>query len=319
MNELIGHSKQLQRIRKKVKELSKTLNPVVIIGEPGVGKSVIAEQIHETSTGRETPFVHVNLANTNEGRLRALVQSLLDKHLFINPSTSGHGNFQLPVGSTLIVEGVESSGPAARKALLDLIEGLGQHRSGIRIVVLLTQAVKRLRNEQDSFDGLWKSLEAWNQIIVPPLRERQEDIPVLIEHFVHQTAKELNLGEIIVDINAVGVLVRREWKGNIQELKTFVEQAMMLSGDNDTFTLPDSLVDEQSELTRMIQRIDKGVDFALDKSMELIERRILERVLKKFGFNQSRSARFLRITEDTLRYRMKKLGIPTSSLHETSR
>jgi len=319
VNELIGHSKHLQRIRKKVKQLSKSIDPVVIIGESGVGKSVIAEHIHEASAGREKPFVHVNLAVTNEVRLRALVESLLDRHLFINPSTSGHGSFQLPTGSTLILEGVESCGPAARRAFHDLIEGLAQHRSGIRVIVLLTQPINRSRNEQDPFGSLWKSLQSWDHIVVPPLRERQEDIPELIEHFVRQTAKELNLGEIIVDINAVGVLVRREWKGNIEELKTFVEQAMMLSSDKETFTLPDSLIDEQSELTRMIQRIDKGIDFALDKSMELIERRILERVLKKFGFNQSRAARFLKITEDTLRYRMKKLGIPTSSSHETSR
>lgn len=318
MNELIGHSKHLQRIKKKVTELSKSIDPVVIIGEPGVGKSVIAEHIHEASVEREKPFVHLNLATANEVRLRALVQSLLERRLFINPSTSGHGNFQLPTGSTLIIEEVESCSPAARRAFLDLIKGLGRHRSGIRVIVLLTQPINRSRNKQDPFDSLWKSLERWDHIVVPPLRERQDDIPELIEHFVRQTAKEMNLGEIIVDINAVGVLVRREWKGNIRELKTFVEQAMMLSSDKETFSLPESLIDEQSELTRMILQIDKGIDFALDNSMELIERRILERVLNKFGFNQSRAARFLKITEDTLRYRMKKLGIPTSSSHETS-
>ena len=128
----------------------------------------------------------------------------------------------------------------------------------------------------------------------------------ILERYEHTDS-----GEVIIDINAVSLLARKEWKGNVEELKSFIGQALMLSEDKETFTLPESLVDEQSELANMLQQINDGIGFALDRSMELIERRILERVLRKFDFNQSRAARFLKITEDTLRYRMKKLGIST--------
>jgi two-component system, NtrC family, response regulator AtoC len=317
MKELIGQSNHLQTIRKKVKQLSRSMQPLIIIGEIGVGKSVIAENIHQASDSGQAPYVHLNLAVTDDLRLRTLVRSVIDNRVYINPSTPGHGTFELSRGSTIAIEALETSGLAARRTIAELVDNLTKKEPEIRLVLLLTQPIESFYRNGDTLTGFWKSLEGWESLVVLPLRERQEDIPELIEHFVRQTARELNLGEMIVDINAVSILVRREWKGNIQELKTFIEQAMMLSGNKDTFTLPESLMDEQSELTRILQRIDKGIDFALDRSIELIERRILERVLSKFEFNQSRAARFLKITEDTLRYRMKKLGIPTASSHES--
>lgn len=315
MKELIGESKQLQIVRARLKAVSSSDRSVVIIGEQGVGKSVVAENIHALSAAEQKPFVHLNLSVIDELRLRTLVQSLLEDRLFVNPATSDHGNFDLPDGASVIVEGIETLGLAGSRILADLVEGFSKKKYRIRLIFLLTHTPKDALYDHIITETCRRILETWECIEIPPLRDRQDDIPELIEHFVRQTAKELNLGEVIVDINAVSVLSHHEWKGNVQELKTFVEQAMMLSSDKETFTLPESLIDEQSELTQMLHRIDKGIDFALDKSMELIERRILERVLAKFEFNQSRAARFLKITEDTLRYRMKKLGIPTSTAH----
>ena len=116
----------------------------------------------------------------------------------------------------------------------------------------------------------------------------------------------------MIDSNAMGVLVRQEWKENVQELKRLVERSIVLSRDKNVFRLPAGLVNEEAELSRILSRIDEGADFALDNAMEIIEKGILLRTLGKFEFNQSRAARFLKMTEDTLRYRMKRLGIPTA-------
>jgi two-component system, NtrC family, response regulator AtoC len=145
-----------------------------------------------------------------------------------------------------------------------------------------------------------------------PLRERREDIPDLVEYFVKQIAGELGMGEMVIDANAIGVLVRQEWKENVLELKRMIERSLVLSRDKEVFRLPAGIVNEQAELSRILDRIEAGTDFALDNSLEIIEKGILLRTLEKFGFNQSRAARFLKITEDTLRYRMKRLGIPTA-------
>lgn len=309
MEELIGQSRPIQQIRRKIQQLAKTRKNVLVVGEQGVGKSVVAKSVHLQSSFSTKPFVYLATNSTDELNLRSVVQKILKKHEFANPTTSQHGNFALPEGTTLILDNVENLSAAGQQIILDLLAGLESTHANIRIMLLLTLSPRALMKEGDLLGTFASVLKGWDSVSVPPLRDRREDIPELIEYFVRRAATELKMGEMAIDINAVSLLVRKEWKGNAQELKAFVEQALMLSEDKEIFTLPSSLIDEQSELSAMLRRIDDGVGFAIDRSMELIERRILERVLGKFGFNQSRAARFLKITEDTLRYRMKKLGI----------
>lgn len=309
MKTLIGGSRHIQSIRETVRRLASTSADLVITGEPGTGKSVVAELIHSTGSHAQAPFVRLNVALIDEIRLRSMVQSILTSREFLNPSTSDHGNFHLPDGSTLILDEIESASLPAQTIMADFITSVRQKGSGLRFMLLLNEPVKILLNEKRLLPSIGKLIRSWETIAVPALRERVEDIPELIEHFVFETAREMGLGNMVIDVNAVGVLVRKEWRGNVRELKSFIERAMLLSENKDTFVLPDVLVDEQSELTQMLEHIEQGVEFAIDRSMELIEKRILERVLRKFEFNQSRAARFLKITEDTLRYRMKKLGI----------
>jgi DNA-binding NtrC family response regulator len=306
---LIGKSKAIQRVRENVRSIASSSSHVIVTGEPGTGKSVVAQSIHEQGAGRNTPFAILDTAGIDEMKLRSTVQSILTRREFLNPSTSGHGNFHLPDGATLILDGIDRSSPPAQKIILEFINGMVGTGQKIRLVLLLSGGLKELVRSGQLLSNFQKTTKGWPTIHVPPLREREDDIPELIEHFVLETAKEMDLGEVIIDVNAISILVRKEWKGNVQELKSFVERAMLLSNNKEVFMLPEGLIDEQSELTQMLERIDKGIDFAIDKSMELIEKKILERVLAKFGFNQSRAARFLKITEDTLRYRMKKLGI----------
>jgi len=309
MKSLIGKSKAIQRVCESVQFIGSATSNVIIIGEPGTGKSVAAQSIHEQSADKNMPFAILDTAGIDEIKLRTTVQSILTRREFLNPSTSGHGNFHLPDGATLILDSIDHSSLPAQTILQDFISGMIESRQRIRLILLLNGSLKELTRSGHLLIDFLKITKGWPVVHMPPLRERVEDIPELIEHFVLETAREMNLGEIVIDVNAISVLVRKEWKGNVQELKSFVERAMLLSSDKEVFVLPEGLIDEQSELAQMLERIDKGIDFAIDKSMELIEKKILERVLIKFEFNQSRAARFLKITEDTLRYRMKKLGI----------
>ena len=309
MEKLIGQSKPIQKIRRKIVQLGKTRENVIIVGERGVGKSVVAKNIHSKSGHSLKPVVHLSVDSIDELGLSSTVQAILTKYEFVNLDTSPHGNFPLPDGTTLILDGVEKLTVPGQRIIVELIESIEKHSHRIRLMILLSSRYRDLIEDGTLINGFANSFKHWRTVVVPPLRERPEDIPELVEHFVHRATAELKMGKMVIDINAISLLVRKEWKENVQELKAFVEQALMLSEDKGTFTLPSSLIDEQSELSAMLHQIDNGIGFALDRSMELIERRILERVLRKFGFNQSRAARFLKITEDTLRYRMKKLGI----------
>ncbi len=299
MEELIGKSKPIQQIRRKIRQLAKSNKNVVLVGERGVGKSVVAKCIHHQSAHSARPFVYLDVTTIEELKLRSIVQAIFTKRELVNPEMPDLGKVSLPEGSSLIIDKAEQTSTPAQTIIAEFLRQLGQKHQGIRVMLLL-----------GTVSGGFKDiLKGWEKITVPPLRDRREDIPDLIDYFVRRAAEDLGLGDVTIDINAVSLLARKEWKGNVEQLKNFIGQVLMLTEDKEMFTLPESLIDERSELADMLQRIDDGIEFAFDQSMELIERRILERVLKKFGFNQSRAARFLKITEDTLRYRMKKLGI----------
>jgi DNA-binding NtrC family response regulator len=148
-------------------------------------------------------------------------------------------------------------------------------------------------------------------ISVPPLRERREDIPLLVKHFVGEISRDLGLKDIALDINAIDVLVRHHWGDNIRELKAVIDKSVLFS-QGGRFVLPPELVDEKTEVVKMINNVVAGQEFILDKSLDVIEKGIIERALNRFSFNQSRAANFLGMTEQTLRYKLKRLGIPSA-------
>ena len=213
---------------------------------------------------------------------------------------------------TEIIEDIDRSGLTAQNSVCELLSFFRKQKRDVRQIMLLQTPMTLALKNGAVLPCLLEETKRWETIKIPPLRERQEDIPDLVEYFVAQIGKDLGFEGMIIDSNAIGVLVRQEWKENVQELKRLVERSIVLSREKDVFRLPAGLVNEQAELSRIITRIDEGAEFALDNSMEIIEKGILIRTLEKFEFNQSRAARFLKMTEDTLRYRMKRLGIPTA-------
>ena len=310
--QLIGSSKAIRRVRDEVKKLARSRKNVVIIGEVGVGKGLVAEAIHHAGKDADKPYVRVSLASIDPARLRKIIEGVIEHGKFYNPIAPEHGDFTLVDGSSLIFEDVGTAGFAAQKAVCDLLESSFERKRGLRIMLLFREAIREGAKSGKIMKCLLDNTKDWETIVVPPLRERPDDIPDLVEHFVKETGKELGTEGMVIDANAIGVLVRQEWNENVQQLKRTIERSILLSADKEVFRLPADLVSEQAELARILDRINEGIDFALDSSMEIIEKGILQRTLERFGFNQSRAARFLKITEDTLRYRMKRLGIPTS-------
>ena len=310
--QIIGNSKAVQRIRIQAKKLSKSRKGIVLIGEQGVGKGAIAEYIHSSSADAKRPLIHLNLSGLDEGRVRKLIRGIIEHREFRNPIASAHGDFRLADGSNLIFEDSEKSTQAVQQALCELLEASKSGKFDFRFVFPFIINIEELHKQGVILECLYDGIKQFERIELPSLRERPEDIPEFVEHFANTIAKELGMKDLVIDANALEVLTRHPWRGNVQELKECIERSIVSSEDKHEFRLPDDLISEEVELRRVLERIESGVEFALDSSMEVIEKRILERVLGKFHFNQSRAARFLRITEDTLRYRMKKLGIPTA-------
>jgi DNA-binding NtrC family response regulator len=312
MTQIIGSSPAMKRVREEVKRLARGRKNVLIIGEVGVGKGLIAEAIHSESKDAKKPHISLNVAATDPSRLKKLVDLAMESGEFYNPIAPDHGNFKLVDGTTLILEDVDKSGLASQNSVCELLSFCRREKRDLRIMVLLQSPLQQTVKSGGVLQCVADETRRWDTIKIPRLRERSEDIPELVEYFVKEIGSELGIEGMVIDANAMGVLVRQEWKENVQELKRLVERSIVLSRDKEVFKLPAGLVNEQAELTRILDRIEDGSDFALDNSMEIIEKGLLLRTLEKFEFNQSRAARFLKMTEDTLRYRMKRLGIPTA-------
>jgi len=309
---LIGSSQITRKIREDVKRLARGRKNVLIVGEVGVGKGLTAEAIHNESKDAKKPCVRLNIAAIDPSRLKKLVDLAIESGEFYNPIAPDHGNFKLVDGTTLIVEDIDRSGLTAQNSVCELLSFCRREKRDLRLIILLQTPIALAVKNGAVLPCVLEETKRWETIKIPPLRERQEDIPELVEYFVTEVGRDLGIEGMIIDSNAIGILVRQEWKENVQELKRLVERSIVLSREKEVFRLPAGLVNEQAELSRIISRIDEGAEFALDNSMEIIEKGILMRTLEKFEFNQSRAARFLKMTEDTLRYRMKRLGIPTA-------
>jgi DNA-binding NtrC family response regulator len=310
--QLIGSSQITRKIREDVKRLARGRKNVLIVGEVGVGKGLTAEAIHNESKDVKKPCVRLNIAAIDASRLKKLVDLAIESGEFYNPIAPDHGNFKLVDGTTLIFEDIDRSGLTAQSSVCELLSFWRKEKRDLRLIILLQTPIALAVKNGAVLPCVLEEAKRWETIKIPPLRERQEDIPDLVEYFVNQVGRDLGIEGMIIDSNAIGVLLRQEWKENVQELKRLVERSIVLSREKEVFRLPAGLVNEQAELSRIISRIDEGAEFALDNSMEIIEKGILMRTLEKFEFNQSRAARFLKMTEDTLRYRMKRLGIPTA-------
>ena len=300
---IIGQSESLKYVLHRVEQVAPTDSPVLIMGETGTGKELIARALHKLSPHDQRPLVKVNCAALPG----ELVESELfgrEKGAFTGATTAQLGRFELAKGSTLFLDEIGELPLALQAKLLRVLESgeferLGSSRtlhSDARIIAatnrVLEEEVRKGRFRKD----LWYRLKVF-PITVPPLREHPEDIPLLVKWFVDQLARKMGKHATKIPKRSMQMLQRYPWPGNVRELKHAVEAALISAkGKKLNFELP--------------QTADTVLgDF---KSFEDMERDYILRVLKannwKIGGKNSAAAT-LGIHVNTLRGRMKKLGI----------
>jgi PAS domain S-box-containing protein len=307
--EIVGESNALRYILSKVQQVAATDATVLIQGETGVGKELIARAIHQASNRAEKPFIRVNCA--------ALPPSLVESELFghepgafTGATKLRKGRFELADGGTLFLDEVSELPLETQAKLLRVIQEGEFERVGssvtrtvnVRFIASsnhnLTEEVANGRFRPD----LYYRLNVY-PLTVPPLRERKEDIPLLVQHFVPQIAAQLGKPIDQVPPLVMEQLTAYDWPGNVRELRNILEQAVILSPKT-VLQLPPTFraVPEKAPM-------EPAEDW---QTMEEMERQYILKVLDKTNGQiegQGGAAEILRLKASTLRSRLKKLGI----------
>lgn len=318
---IVGRSKSIEQLKKQIAKLARSSRDVLVVGEPGVGKGIVAKRIHSEQfgdTNGQHPFLSVNASVIDDRELEAVLFGF-EKGVPGMPPTTKRGLFELAEFGSVLIEEIEDASFRNQMKILDFIRDRITTRMGgnegrsvnTRVILTVKHPPEELLSAHKIYEDLAAKLNDFESITVLPLRERPEDIPVLVKHFVNEISKDLGIKDVAIDINAIDILVRHSWKENIRELKAVIDKSILFS-EGGKFVLPTELTDEKTEVVKMINNVISGQEFVLDNSLDVIEKGIIERALDRFGFNQSRAASFLGMTEQTLRYKLKRLAIPSA-------
>jgi two-component system, NtrC family, response regulator AtoC len=181
-------------------------------------------------------------------------------------------------------------------------------QSIVRIVVTTKTDPLKLTYKKQLNLELANYLVQFTRFRVPPLRDRKEDIPHLVEYFISEVYKKLGAPVPVLDINTLSILVKHPWKHNIQELKMVIDRAVLFSSDG-MVSLPREIVDETDTVTEMLVTIFSARDRETGESPDYIERSLLASTLKRFNFNILKTAEFLGLHTQKLRDRVNQLGL----------
>jgi len=314
---IVGKSKAVDALVKQIAVLAKSRRDVMIVGEPGVGKGAVAKNIYllGKTNGNDGPFLSVNMSVAEDQELEEL---LFGGDRGMQQVTGGPKPSVIDVQprGTLLIENLEEASFRNQMKVLTFMNERKTRRTepaqgDLRVIFTMKAEPSVLMDQRKLLDELYAKVKDIERVEIPPLRQRQEDIPLLVKHFAAEICHEMDMPELTIDINAVDVLVRQPWRENVRELKSVIDKCVLFSTDG-RFVLPPELLDEKTEVVKMINNIMAGQEFVLDKSLDVIEKGIIERSLEKFGFNQSKAAQFLGMTEQTFRYKLKRLGIASA-------
>lgn len=313
LDSIIGHDHRMQKIFDLIDAVADSRTTVLLQGESGTGKSLIARAIHRLSSRADGPFVEVSCG--------ALPESLLESELFghVRGAFTGAlhdkiGKFEAAHGGTIFLDEISSASPVLQVKLLRVLQerqfepvGSNETRTvDVRVILAsnrdLAEEVRTGRFRQDLFYRVNVVT-----LVIPPLRERVGDIPLLAEHFLRKYAGENNRRIVGFSDDALRLLQRYNWPGNVRELENAVERAVVLC--RGALITPDDLP------PTVVEPLDLPPDdfprepLPLKKALELPEKRIIEQALRANNWNRQATARMLGINRTTLYKKMRRYGL----------
>jgi len=305
---VVGRSPALQRVLRDVEVVAPTDSGVLIQGETGTGKELIAQAIHNRSARRERPFIKVNCAAIPSGLLESELFGH-EKGAFTGAIIRKPGRFELADKGTLFLDEVGDIPLDLQAKLLRVLqehefERLGSTRTqqvDVRVIAATHRDLKQMVEEGTFRSDLYYRLHVF-PLVVPPLRERREDIPLIIRHFVDKYAQRMRRRIEIIPARTMEVLANYRWPGNVRELQNFVERAVILSPGTSL----------RAPLEELKQDTTQASTTSLS-TLEEMEREHVLRALRESNWvtgGPNGAAVRLGMKRTTLAYRIRKLGIP---------
>ena len=317
---LIGKSKVMQDVYETIRKVAPTNATILIEGESGTGKELVAKSIHFNSPRREKPFVAVSCS--------ALAENLLESELFGHEKGAftgavamKKGRFELADGGTLFLDEIGELSQSLQVKLLRVIQEKVVERVGgikplsvdIRILAATNKELKQEMAQGQFREDLYYRLNVVH-IILPSLKQRQEDIRLLVDHFIQKYADERKSGVPVTGLNqdVEKLFYDYSWPGNVRELENVIEHAMILS-PAEIIQLSDLPKYFRDNLNNNLNLEGIPLDATLYETLAMVEKAMIERALKITNNVQSRAAELLGIGKSGLNQKLKKLNMDIGS------
>lgn len=301
IDDLIGQSEAILKVLKQVESVAQSNSSVIITGESGTGKELVARAIHSNSARKYFPLISVHCG--------ALTESLLESELFghekgafTGAMFNRKGRFEMADGGTIFLDEIATISSKMQVELLRVLEtksfvrvgGNKEIASDFRVICATNRDLKSMVKSGNFREDLYYRLNVVN-IAIPPLRERTEDIPLLVNHFINKYCSSMSRDMITIDPAALKHLENFEFPGNVRELENMIERAIVI-GNGREIKLRDLPMGKEA--------INSSVE-----SLEELEKRHVEMILNKYAWNVSRSAKALNVDRVTLYNKIKKYNL----------
>jgi Nif-specific regulatory protein len=317
---LVGKSRAILELKDTLERVAQSSSTVLIRGESGTGKGLVARTLHSISTRREGPFISFNCAALPE----TLVESELFGHergAFTGAAAQKPGRFELAHRGSIFVDEIGKVSRAVQAKLLRVVEdkefervgGTKTLRSDVRIIAATNLDLEDAIARGEFREDLYYRLNII-PIVLPPLRERREDVPYLVQHFLEKIGRDLGQPPRAIDPGVMDLFLRHRWPGNVRELEAAVHRALVLTGGDvlrvkDFSWLQPAADAATSPPGRGAEPVSALAEGSYQELVERFDRRLILEALDSTGGRIRETARILGIARNTLKAKMKRYGL----------
>ena len=313
---IIGKSRSIVDVAEKIKKAAPEKTTILLLGESGTGKELFARAVHHLSGRGNYPFVPINCAAIP----RELLESELfgyEKGAFTGAESRKLGKFELANRGTIFLDEIAELDPSLQAKLLRVIQEYEIERVGgtkaikidVRVIAATNKDIDKAIEDGSFREDLYYRLSVF-PLVVPPLRERREDIPLLAEHFIKKCSREMKKNQKDISENAMRMLSEYDWKGNVRELENAIERAIILCDGNtigrEHISLRNPL---QINLGLKHMSMDAPLEEVARAALRIVETKRIKKALDDAGGNKSRAAENLKVSYKTLLTKIKEYGI----------